>query len=52
VPTSLHGHTVGRPPDHQAARLRWKTVPLALLPLGQKIVPVDAAPVDPYALPQ
>jgi uncharacterized membrane protein YccF (DUF307 family) len=30
----------------------WKMVPLALLPLGQEIVPVDAAPRDPYALPR
>jgi uncharacterized membrane protein YccF (DUF307 family) len=30
----------------------WKMVPLALLPLGQEIVPVDAASRDPYVLPR
>lgn len=30
----------------------WKMVPLALLPMGQQVVPIHAAPHDPYALPR
>ena len=29
----------------------WKMVPLALLPLGSRVVPVDAAERDPYGVP-
>lgn len=29
----------------------WKMVPLALLPLGQEVVPVSQARVDRYAVP-
>lgn len=30
----------------------WKMIPLALLPLGQQVVPVQAAAHDRYALPE
>jgi uncharacterized membrane protein YccF (DUF307 family) len=29
----------------------WKMVPLALLPLGRQVVPVDSVVRDPYAIP-
>jgi uncharacterized membrane protein YccF (DUF307 family) len=29
----------------------WKMVPLALLPLGRQVVPVDTVVRDPYAIP-
>jgi uncharacterized membrane protein YccF (DUF307 family) len=29
----------------------WKMVPLALLPLGREVVPIDQADRDPYAIP-
>jgi uncharacterized membrane protein YccF (DUF307 family) len=29
----------------------WKMVPLALVPLGREVVPIEAAVRDPYALP-
>lgn len=29
----------------------WKMVPLALLPLGREVVPVDSVGVDPYGVP-
>jgi uncharacterized membrane protein YccF (DUF307 family) len=29
----------------------WKMVPLALVPLGREVVPIEAAVLDPYALP-
>lgn len=29
----------------------WKMVPLALLPLGQQVVPISQAPVDRFAVP-
>jgi uncharacterized membrane protein YccF (DUF307 family) len=29
----------------------WKMVPLALLPLGRQVVPVDSVVRDPYAVP-
>ena len=29
----------------------WKMVPLALLPLGSRVVPVDQADRDPYGVP-
>lgn len=30
----------------------WKMVPLALLPLGQRVVPISATHADRFALPQ
>lgn len=30
----------------------WKMVPLALVPLGRRVVPVEAVGADPYAVPQ
>jgi uncharacterized membrane protein YccF (DUF307 family) len=30
----------------------WKMVPLALLPLGRRVVPVDSVAVEPYGLPR
>ena len=29
----------------------WKMVPLALLPLGRQVVPIDSVAADPYGLP-
>lgn len=29
----------------------WKMVPLALLPLGREVVPIDQVDRDPYAIP-
>jgi uncharacterized membrane protein YccF (DUF307 family) len=29
----------------------WKMVPLALLPLGRRVVPIDAVAADPYGVP-
>ncbi|HEU4490517.1 MAG TPA: YccF domain-containing protein [Jiangellales bacterium] len=29
----------------------WKMVPLALLPLGREVVPIEQADRDPYAIP-
>ena len=29
----------------------WKMVPLALLPLGREVVPIEQAERDPYAIP-
>jgi uncharacterized membrane protein YccF (DUF307 family) len=29
----------------------WKMVPLALLPLGREVVPIDSVSFDPYAVP-
>lgn len=30
----------------------WKMVPLALVPLGRRVVPLSAVAYDPFALPQ
>jgi uncharacterized membrane protein YccF (DUF307 family) len=29
----------------------WKMVPLALLPLGSQVVPIDSVDLDPYGVP-
>jgi uncharacterized membrane protein YccF (DUF307 family) len=29
----------------------WKMIPLALLPLGSKVVPISSVPRDPYGVP-
>jgi uncharacterized membrane protein YccF (DUF307 family) len=29
----------------------WKMIPLALLPLGRQVVPVDSVAADPYRVP-
>jgi len=30
----------------------WKMIPLALLPLGRDVVPIESAVLDPYAVPR
>ena len=30
----------------------WKMIPLALLPLGRDVVPIENAALDPYAVPR
>ena len=30
----------------------WKMVPLALLPLGRRVVPIDSVAADPYGIPR
>jgi uncharacterized membrane protein YccF (DUF307 family) len=30
----------------------WKMIPLALLPLGRDVVPIESATLDPYAVPR
>jgi uncharacterized membrane protein YccF (DUF307 family) len=30
----------------------WKMIPLALLPLGREVVPLDAVEADPYGVPR
>jgi uncharacterized membrane protein YccF (DUF307 family) len=29
----------------------WKMIPLALVPLGREVVPIDSVAVDPYGVP-